>query len=71
MCGACIGSICQRTATSTCIPICSLESALICSASPLLRGNCFSRVENRSTLDQGVTNLTPARSGWGSTSPKA
>ena len=38
MLGACIGSICQRTATSTCMPICSLESALICSAWSLRSG---------------------------------
>ena len=43
--GACIGSICQRIDTSTCIPICSLDSASIASICSPRVGHCSSRVE--------------------------
>src|ERR1051325_4639435 len=69
--GACCGSICQRIETSTCIPICSDDSASISSTCAPACGHCSSRVEKRSTEDQGATKRTPASSGAGSTVPNA
>src|SRR6266699_3850426 len=51
--GACIGSICQRIDTSTCIPICSLERASMASICSPRVGHCSSRVEYRSLDDHG------------------
>jgi hypothetical protein len=41
------------------------------SAFSLRAGNCSSRAENRSLLDQGLTIRTPGRSAVESTVPKA
>src|SRR2546427_542721 len=43
--GDCWGSICHRIETSTVVPICSLDSAAICSIWSLRGGHCSSRVE--------------------------
>ena len=69
--GACIGSICQRIATSTCIPICSLDRASIASVCSPRVGHCSSRVEYRSIDDHGGTKRIPASRGVGSVDPKA
>jgi hypothetical protein len=57
--GAWAGSICQRTAASIFMLICSLESASIVSAPLCSSGHCSSRVLYRSTEDQGSTKRTP------------
>src|SRR6184192_2864478 len=43
--GDCIGSICQRIDTSTCMPICSLDRASMASICSPCVGHCSSRVE--------------------------
>src|SRR5256886_12493539 len=69
--GDCIGSICQRIDTSTCIPICSLDRASMASICSPCVGHCSSRVEYLSMTDHGTTRRIPASSGAGSTYPKA
>src|SRR5437870_1066152 len=69
--GACVGSICQRIETSTCIPICSLESASMASTFTPRSGHCSSRVENRSVDAHGGTKRIPGSSGVWLTFPKA